>query len=123
MRKLSILLLLLTITTPVFAYDTGHSEEGVLKRIAMIEGRGFLNVLGLPAEFIRTPVEEARMHSRLWPVTMFPRIITNVFTRAVSAAYDIGLAPVVQPFTDNISPLTDVMGLPVYPWQMSESSY
>jgi hypothetical protein len=54
---------------------------------------------------------------------MLPRTVTNIFIRSVSAVYDLVLTPFVQPFTDDTSPLTDAMGLPVYPWQISESRY
>lgn len=116
-------MLFLLLASPAWAYDTGRTEDGVLKRIAHVEGRGFLNLLGMPAELVRTPVEEARVHSRLWPVTFLPRAVTNIFIRSVSGVYDILLAPFVQPFTDDTSPLTDSMGLTEYPWQISESRY
>ena len=112
----------LSFSFAAFAYDTGHSSEGVFKRIGLMEKRGFLNVLGLPAELWRTPVDEAKIHPKLWPVTVFPRTVTNIVVRAVSAAYDIGLSPVVQPFSDDTSPLTETMGLPDYPWQTSDAS-
>lgn len=122
-KQITLFLLLLSTTSPVFAYDTGRTEDGVFRRIAKVEGRGLLNVLGMPAELVRTPVEESRIHSRIWPLTMIPRVLTNILVRSVSAAYDIVSAPFVQPFTDDTSPLTDAMGLPVYPWQIGESRY
>ncbi len=124
MKKTALALLAFLFFTPaVFAYDTGHSPESVFSRIGKIEKRGFLNVLGLPAELWRTPVDEVHAHPKLWPVTFFPRTVTNVVIRAVSAAYDIGLAPIVQPFSDDTSPLTEAMGLPDYPWQTGDRSY
>lgn len=123
MKKRMTILLLLLMTPSAFAYDTGHTEDGVFRRIAKIEGRAVLNLLGMPAELVRTPVEEARIHPRIWPLTMLPRTVTNIFIRSVSAVYDLVLTPFVQPFTDDTSPLTDAMGLPVYPWQISESRY
>ena len=124
MKKFFLYLILsLAVCPELFAYDTGHSEDGVFKRIAKIEMRGLLNIIGLPAELIRTPIEESRVHKKVWPVTMFPRILTNIFTRAVSGIYDAAFAPFVQPFSNDTSPLTDGLGLPDYPWQIRESLY
>ncbi|MBU3758334.1 MAG: hypothetical protein FGM27_00165 [Candidatus Omnitrophica bacterium] len=122
MKKVSLFFLCVLLPIfPAFAYDTGRSEAGVFDRMAQAEARGFLNVLGMPAELVRTPAEESAIHPRLWPVTAVPRTVTNIFTRAISAVYDIVLTPFVQPFSADLSPLTDAMGLSDYPWQISES--
>ena len=97
----------------------GRSEHGPLVRIAKVEGRGLLNIVGLPAEIFRTGVEEARHHHWLWPFTYVPRLLTYTIIRVTSAAYDIVFMPFVAPFTADLSPLTEPMDLPEYPWQSS----
>lgn len=119
----SVFMLLFFLTATAQAYDTGRSEKGYFGRLGAVESRGFMNVLGMPVELYRTPAVEAKNHRWLWPVTFAPRLITNVVTRTVSAAYDIAFYPFGLPFSDDLSPLTDYLGLPEYPWQMGDTDF
>ena len=125
MKKLVMLGVVLSLfaVPAAYAYDTGRSEDGYFTRCMKIEGRGFLNLLSIPAELVRTPVVEARAHKWVWPVTSVPRFFSNLVSRIVSGAYDIVFSPFIQPFTNEITPLTDPMGLPDYGWQFHEGDF
>lgn len=121
MKKVLILSLLLLGTLPVSlgaATDAdGRTAKGPLGRIGIVEGRGFLNLLGSPAELCSTARREADSHPRLWPLTYWPRLVGNLVLRITSGIADIAFYPWVVPFTDDISPWTESYGLPEYPWQ------
>lgn len=121
MKKIWIAAVLVTLmTAPAQAYDTGRSEDSFLKRWLSVEARGFVNLVSTPFELVRTPVVEARSRKWIWPVSSVPRFITNVFARATSSVYDIAFSPFVQPFTNDVTPLTEPLGLPDYAWQFEE---
>lgn len=116
----AVFILLLTMTGSAHAYDTGHTDKGYFQRVLMAEKRGILNAVGLPLELVRTPIAESGEHKWLWPVTFFPRFLTNVFGRTVSAVNDILIAPLFYyPFSDDMTPFTEPLGLPEYPWQIN----
>lgn len=117
MRKAVLFLVIITLAAgnPVFAEST--TSHGAVIRPWSAMGRGLANLAGLPAEIITTGLREGETHTRLWPVTYFPRLVGNLFTRAASGIYDIVFFPFYAPFTDDLSPLTEGMGLPEYPWQ------
>ena len=123
-RCLALLLAVSLFANPAFAsYDDGRTEAGVLGRLGIVEGRGFANIIGMPFEIPRTIVEEKRNHGMFAVVTTPPKMLFNIFTRVTSAVYDVAITPWILPFTDDISPITEGMGLPPYPWQMSEDDY
>lgn len=99
-----------------YAGQDGRTVKGVWAREGIVLGRGLLNLVGLPAEIVYTPVRETKIHPKAWPVTFLPRFIMNVGSRAGSAAYDIVCYPWMAPHTDDLSPLTEFMDLPAYPW-------
>ncbi|HTL46782.1 MAG TPA: hypothetical protein VL688_01830 [Verrucomicrobiae bacterium] len=124
MKKIAwILVLSFIFSVPAQAYDSGRTDRGVFSRILAVEGRGALNIVGMPMELVRTPILESKNHHRMWPVTFWPRLITNIITRAASGIYDIVAAPFVLPFTDDITPFTDPMGLSDYPWQWDDAAF
>ncbi|MFA6599628.1 MAG: hypothetical protein WC352_05555 [Candidatus Omnitrophota bacterium] len=88
------------------------------EKIQTVEARGWKNMLALPAEVTSTFQRETKLHRRLWPVTFIPRAVTNASFRMASAASDILIHPMVVPFTNNLAPWTDSLGLPEYPWQV-----
>lgn len=121
MKKTAIALVLLLVVTPVaFAYEDGRTEKGPMARSGTVFMRGVGNILGMPMELSSTLVRETEMHSRLWPVTYAPRLVQNIFLRAASGVNDAFFLPWVVPFTDDISPWTEPMGLTDYPWQIHE---
>ena len=118
MRKVLLVSFFFLITSPLYASVDGRTTHGPLTRMAIVEGRGLVNLLALPlVDIPRTTVNEVRMHHWLWPATVVPRILTHLMIRVVSSIYDIAFYPWIAPFTDDISPLTEPMGLPEYPWQ------
>lgn len=111
------------LAAPAFAYDTGRSDDSFLKRWATVEARGVMNLISAPLEVVRTPVVESRTHKWIWPVSSVPRLFGNIFSRVVSSVYDIAFSPFVQPFTNDITPLTEPMGLPDYAWIFDEGDF
>jgi hypothetical protein len=105
------------------AYEDGRTDHGVLMRLLIVEGRGLANAVALPLEIPRTVVQEHRYHRWLWPATFIPRMLTNIFMRATSAVNDVAFFPWILPFTDDISPLTEGVGLPEYPWNFDEEDF
>ncbi len=110
------LLILFSSASLAQASEDGRTTKGGFAREGIVLGRGVLNILGAPFELIRTPAAELSTHKWLWPVTSIPRSITNVIARATSGVNDILIDPFVVPFTNDISPLTEPMGLPEYVW-------
>ncbi len=100
-----------------------QGEHGGLKRVVKAKARGLLNVVGLPLELVRTPVDEYKTSPWTATFTFIPRTLTNIFTRAVSAVYDLGFSPFILPFTNDMTPLTEPMGLPDYPWQVTADEF
>ena len=125
MKKYAAFLIAVLMTAgPAYGYDTGRrSDRNVFQRIAVAEGRGILNVVGMPLELVRTPIAEAKRHKWIWPVSFVPRLITNIIGRSTSAVYDIAFSPIIYPFSNDTTPLTDPMGLPDYPWQIGENYF
>ncbi|HXV27390.1 MAG TPA: hypothetical protein VD913_00345 [bacterium] len=118
MRKLLTFFIFLSVASPLFAAVDGQTDHGPLTRIAIVEGRGLTNLLALPlVDLPRTVGSEVRMHHWLWPVSVIPRIATHLVIRVTSSFYDIAVYPWKAPFSNDISPITEPMGLPEYPWQ------
>lgn len=122
MKKKLVLLFafFLALQSTAFAYEDGRTDKGVWGRLGMVESRGLLNLIGLPCEFIRTGAVEKTVHPKAWPVTYIPKLFYNVFGRASSAANDVLVYPFIAPFTNDLSPMTEPLGLSTYPWEWSE---
>ncbi len=118
MRKVFLLSFFYFLTLPLYAEVDGRTTHGPLTRIAIVEARGISNFAAIPlVDFPRTLATEVRMHHWLWPVTFIPRFTTNFLIRFSSSIYDMAFYPWIVPFTDDISPITEPMGLPEYPWR------
>lgn len=114
-----ILVLFAAVAPARAAYEEdGHTDHGFWARLVKVESRGFLNFVGIPFEFVRTIIVEADKHPRLWPVTVFGRWPLNIGYRIASITNDIFFLPWILPYTDDISPLTEPMGISEYPWQI-----
>ncbi len=118
MKKMLLIISLLILFPAVLKADTvdGRTDRGVFAREGIVLGRGILNLPGTVLEVIATPVREHTIHAKAWPLTGLIRIPTNVFARAASAVNDIVVYPFMVPFTNDISPLTEPMGIPEYAW-------
>ena len=99
------------------AAEDKELEHGPLARPFVVIGRGFGNFAGLPFEILGTAVREHDIHPKLWPVTYLPRLATNVLIRVASVVNDIFFLPWIASRADDLSPWTEPMGLPDYPWQ------
>lgn len=120
MKKINLVILLLLICSPLYALnldEDGRTTKPPLARPFMVIWRGVVNLLALPMEIPLTLAREGDMHPKIWPITYVPRLLTNVITRTFSAANDLFFFPWATPFTDDLSPWTEPMGLPMYPWQ------
>ncbi|MBI3316606.1 MAG: hypothetical protein HYZ85_01200 [Candidatus Omnitrophica bacterium] len=120
MKKSCLIFLIIIFLLPsiVFALDEdGRTTQSPLTRPWMLMGRGVVNIVGLPMEIPLTLAREGDKHSWLWPVSFPPRLVTNIITRSASAVNDFFFFPWVASFTDDLSPWTEPMGLPEYPWQ------
>jgi len=82
-----------------------------------------MNIVGMPAEIPRTFIHEAKEHPWVSPFTGSLRLVNNIFLRTTSAVNDIAFFPLIAPFTDDLSPLTEPMGMPEYPWQAREEEF
>lgn len=118
-RFISLIIFIFLATTNLYALDQdGRTTHNALVRPWMVVGRGIANIAGLPFEIPLTMAREADIHSRFWPVSFVPRTLNNMFIRSASAANDVFFSSLWQaPYTDDLSPLTEPMGLPEYPWQ------
>ena len=92
-------------------------KECPLKTIASVEGRGVLNFLTTPSEFVYTFITEKKEYPRAWPLTYIPRVFTHIVTRVGSSVFDILVLPwYAVPAKDN-APLTRHFDMPDYAWQ------
>ena len=118
MKKIVLLVVLsLFLCVPAQAAVDGHTSAGPWTREAMVISRGLINLATLPLEIPRSFNQEKEWHTKLWPVTGLPRAFDNIFMRWASSLHDILIFPWVVPYTDDLSPLTEPMGLPEYPWE------
>ena len=116
-----IILVLATIllwVSPLYAATDGHTKRGPVLRPEMVFFRGVGNLAAIPLEPFTSLGREFETHHWLWPVTFPFRLVNNVIVRSTSAVVDLFVNPWIVPFTDDISPLTEPMGLPDYPWQV-----
>ncbi|MDP3919987.1 MAG: hypothetical protein Q8R76_04175 [Candidatus Omnitrophota bacterium] len=121
-----VIFLFMSAAAPALAgspYDDGRSDKGIFGRIVETEMRGILNAVGTITELVYTPMTEPAKHRYLWPATVVPRTVSNILMRFASAITDIAFMPWVLPFTDDISPLTEAMGMSDYPWKPLEEDF
>ena len=120
MKKIILLIAFMMFTSgTLFAAvdQDGRSTSGPVARSGMVFNRGVWNIVGLPIEISSTMIRESDIHHWLWPITSLPRSVHHVFVRATSGVNDIFFEPVAVMFTNDVSPMTEPMGLPTYPWQ------
>lgn len=127
MKKVILGLLFILFMTPitprVFAWSEEPSTHGPLMRSLMVEGRALLNLSTCVLEIPRTTGAEIKKHPKVWPFTFMFRSFTNLVTRIVSGACDMGINPVYVLFTRDTRPLTQHFGLPDYAWQEDEENF
>ncbi|HLD50085.1 MAG TPA: hypothetical protein VJC08_02690 [bacterium] len=109
---------LLLVARPAWALSTdGRTDRKPMARVGYVMMRGVGGAVGLPFEISGTFAREYRAHPRLWPITWVPRLINNLVIRTASSATDMAVFPFAAPFTNDLSPSTEVFDLPEYPWQ------
>lgn len=116
-KKVFFFAFLFIVTVSPLRAEDARSGKGVFRRLLEVEGRGFVNVLALPAEIPGAFLREKEMHRKIWPVTLAPRLINNLIVRSASAANDIFFYHWTVPFTEDRTPMTAHFDLPEYPWQ------
>lgn len=124
MKKICLLLsFFLVLSSQAHAASAdGRTTHGPFVRLLIVEGRGLSNLGFWVLEFPRTGISEVRMHKWAWPLTYFPKVILHLGVRLASSVNDILLYPWVVPFTDDLSPWTEAIGIPDYPWQWGEGN-
>ncbi len=100
-----------------FSRAYAASEMSTGEKINTVEIRGFVNLLSSPAELVASSLREFKRRKLIGVITFVPQSSSNFIYRVVSAVNDILLHPCTAPFTDSITPWTEYMGLPEYPWQ------
>lgn len=119
MKKAVLLSLILSLGIHVLpAFAEGRNTQPAAVRPMAAFGRGLLNIGGLPFEVSSTLVREVKAHHWLWPISYPFRLGTNVATRFTSGFNDITVVPFVSPFSNDVKPITEGIGLPNYPWQI-----
>ena len=117
-RWIPFFLLLVFLSAPLYADSLdGRTTLPPMGRMKTVIGRGLLNVVSAPIEVVWAGPREAKRHPKAWPFTIIFRSFYNLFIREASGCYDVLIYPFVVPFTDDISPLTEPMNLPEYPWK------
>lgn len=105
-------------STAVLASADGRVKgTTAFERSRMVLSRGLTNMGSLSLELKRTAILEKENHTKVWPVSAPPRMLTNLFFRMASATHDTFFFPWYAPFTNDLSPWTEAMGLPEYPWE------
>ena len=107
--------LLLLGACSLYAAET-EPKENAFKEIASIEGRGIVNFVTAPAEFVQTIRTEKKTHPKAWPLTYLPRVFGNIATRVTSSANDLVVLPWYATWSES-TPLTKQFDLPDYVWQ------
>lgn len=102
--------------TVLFAAEPAK-KENVLKQVASIEGRGFLNLLTSPGEVVYAFKSEKEMHPKAWPATYIPKLVAKFVTRFASSTYDIFLLPWYASAIHDTTPMTRRFDMPDYVWQ------
>jgi len=94
-----------------FHAEAHAALAGGAQNIPAVMVRGLGSIVCVPLELVRTPMAEAKEHSRLWPFTSAPRIFRNASYRLASGVYDAAFYPFAMPFIDEAPPLTERMGI------------
>jgi len=123
MKKIQFVLILFICVTlvPQWAFAKRENSGNYFQKVGEVQGRALMSGLSFPSEVVLTPAREIKKHPKAWPFTVLPRMMMNMGVRITSAAYDAFFYPFVAPFTDDVTPLTENMGLKDYAHQGSET--
>jgi hypothetical protein len=113
---LSLFGILMLGVTVLHAAETGK-QTNAFKQILDVQGRGVVNILTFPGEFGRAFRIEKKAHPKAWPVTYFPRALTDAITRAGSGVHDVAVLPFYVNAIKDPTPMTRHFELPDYCWQ------
>lgn len=117
-KAFALLVLLASFSCPALALPLdGRTDKGPVSRVGYVMARGLVNLATLPLEIPRTVRQEIEWHKYLWLISVWPRAIFNTWNRGFSAVTDLAFMPWIMPFTNDLSPLTEHIDLPEYPWQ------
>lgn len=119
MKKIHIFIALMTfgMIHPAFAAvdATGRTEDGAFKRVGVVMARGLEGFGGLfPCDVPRIVKQEVQTQKYFSPITVIPQVVMGAAARSISSFHDIFFAPMIVPFTDDISPITEAFDMPDY---------
>lgn len=100
-----------------------NMNASATQKIGTTMSRGLINLSTLWMELPATALDERKKNPKIWYLTTLPASFTKMVFRFTSAAVDLGVYPFVAPFSDDIDPWTQAMGLPDYAYQPSEHEF
>lgn len=109
--------LMMMFSIPVFASldETGRTTDGPVKRMGYVAERGVEGLVGaIPCDIPQISKKEFQENKWVAPVSVLPRVATLVVVRAVSSIHDIAVMPLIAPFTDDLSPITESFDIPEF---------
>lgn len=117
MKKTVFFSLIMLLTAPAFAAldETGRTTDGPLKRTGYVIERGIEGLVGaIPCDIPKITVKEFQENKWVAPVSVLPRILTLIPARVVSSIHDIAVMPLMVPFTNDLSPVTEAFEMPEF---------
>ncbi len=121
MKKASISIFAFLVLWAAASPSVGAAEAGknqsALTQILAVEGRGAVNIITSPCEFVRTVGPERKLHPKVWPLSYVPRAFMNTTVRLVSGVNDMLVLPWYMIQTNDSLPMTSHFDLPKYCWQ------
>lgn len=115
-----VLLIMVSLLAPV-AHADDHVEKGTWDKFLEVEGRGLLSLVGLPCELHQSYIVAKEENPKIWGLTYLPIYLSRTAVRLGSALNDIAMFPLAVPFTDDLRPITELMGLTDYAWEKEEA--
>ena len=103
-------------THTLFAAET-PKKQCAGTQILKLEGRGLINFVTSPGEFVSTFTREKKNHPKAWPATYIPRVFGNIVTRVTSGVNDMFILPFYVWASHDTTPMTRRFELPDYVWQ------
>lgn len=112
-----VFLIFLSLGIPSILAEEPVIKENYGKQWLSLEKRGFVNMVTSFGEFGNAYTLEKKEHSKIWPVTYFPRLLMNFTTRLSSGVNDAFVLPWYAWASHDTTPLTRRFDFPDYVWQ------
>ncbi len=111
------LLFFFCVTSQAFSAEEAKKTTAGERAVTVLK-RGFLNAVTFPVEISSSSIREVRANKKIWPVTVWPRVVLDFSVRVTSAVNDLLFYPWITPYTDNTAPLSNSFEIPEYSWQI-----